>query len=84
MKKIKIVLLIATVSFFASIPFSANAEHCDHLEKNKKLLCNLGFDVGHSDESGSSSGTTEKKSNSGKSFFQRLKEMGGKNIGQEG
>ena len=84
MKIIKIVLLVATLSFFTSIPFSANAEHCTGLEGGKKTMCTLGFSTGGSDESGSSAGTTKKKSNSGKNLLQKLKEMGGKNLGEEG
>ena len=84
MKIIKIVLLIATISFFTSIHFSANAEHCSHLEGSKKTICTLGFTSGDSDESGSSAGTTKKKCNSGKSFWKKFKEMGGKNLGEEG
>ena len=84
MKIIKIVLLVATVFFFTSIPFSANAEHCTDLEGSKKVTCTLGLTAGGSDESGSSAGTTKKKSNSGKSFWKKFREMGGKNLGEEG
>ena len=84
MKIIKIFLLVATVSFFTSIPFSANAEHCSHLEGSKKTICTFGFNVGDSNESKSSADTTKKKSNSGKSLLQKIKEMGGKNLGEKG
>ena len=84
MKIIKIVLLVATVSFFTSIPFSAYAEHCTGLEGSKKITCTFGLSAGSSDESGSSAATTKKKSNSSKSFWKKFREMGGKNLGEEG
>ena len=84
MKTIKIVLLVATVSFFTSIPFSANAGHCDHIESGtKKTMCLLGLISGESHDSGSSDTSKKKKSNTHKSFWKKFKEMGGKNLGEQ-
>ena len=84
MKTIKSLILLITITFFTSIiPFSANADHCSGKSATDWLVCNAGGDTDNS--SGSSSTKKKEKKKSGKkSLLQKLKEIGGSNIGGEG
>ena len=83
MKTIKSLILLITIAFFTSIiPFSANAGHCSGKSGADWLVCNAGGDTDNS--SGSSSTKKKKKKKSGKSLLQKLKEIGGSNVGGEG
>ena len=51
-KVFKIALLLTTVFFFTSAPFSVEAKDCSHIKKlHKKLMCKAGSDV-TADEAG--------------------------------
>ena len=82
MKTIKKVLLLISTTFFLLIPSIANADHCSGKRGTEWFVCNAG---GDSSSSSSSSTSTKKKSkSSGKSLLQKIKEMGGKKVGEEG
>ena len=50
-KVFKITLLLTTVFFFTSAPFSVEAQDCSHIKKlHKKLMCKAGSDVDAGDE----------------------------------
>ena len=76
MKTIKIILLLTIISLFASIPYGvAKAADCsDPKGFHAKMMCTL---------SGKSSTSKEKKSNPN-SFWNKIKNFGGKNVGEAG
>ena len=83
MKTIKALSLLITITFFTSIiPFSVNADHCSGKSGVDWVVCNAGGDTDSS--SGSSSTNKKEKKKSGKSLLQKLKEVGGNNVGGEG
>lgn len=95
MKTIKIVLLLATISFFTSIPFSAEAGDCSAYKSVvHKKICEKLSGISSDKATVSDEATTKKKKylittdgkvkNKAKGFFEKLKNMGGKNIGEPG
>ena len=80
MKTIKIIILLATISLFTSVPYdAAEARDCsDPKGFHAKMMCKLlpGDSV--------SSDTSDKPKKEGDSFWQKIKNFGGKNIGEAG
>ena len=83
MKYIKSILLITAIVFATSVPFEVKSEDCSQYAKlHKKLLCKS--------RGGTFSKTAEiaETDNEGnpkkKSWFKKLREFGGKNIGEPG
>ena len=76
MKTIKIIILLATISLFTSVPYDAvEARDCsDPKGFHAKMMCTL---------SGSSSTSGEKKENPD-SLWNKIKNFGGKNVGEAG
>ena len=123
-KATKIMLLLIAISFFALIPFNAEAKDCSGFKvaSHKWIMCKAGSDkyepdtnyteekakkvkkgkcntllgclgwgknksVSEGSESDSSQVSTEskeKKRGVVKGFFKKIKDLGGKNIGEEG
>ena len=79
MKTIKITMLLATISLFTSVPYdAAEARDCsDPKGFHAKLVCKISGDSVSSD----TSDKPKKKSNG---FWQKIKNFGGKNIGEAG
>jgi len=79
MKTIKIIILLATISLFTSVPYdAAEARDCsDPKGFHAKMMCTISGDSVSSD----SSDKPKKKSNG---FWQKIKNFGGKNIGEAG
>ena len=79
MKTIKIIILLATISLFTSVPYdAAEARDCsDPKGFHAKLVCKISGDSVSSD----TSDKPKKKSNG---FWQKIKNFGGKNIGEAG
>ena len=79
MKTIKIIILLATISLFTSVPYdAAEARDCsDPKGFHAKMMCKITGDSVSSD----SSDKPKKKSNG---FWQKIKNFGGKNIGEAG
>ena len=84
MKTVKIMLLLTAISFFISIPISAEARDCSNPKGfHEKLMCKIGKTEGGLGNSDSSiTGETLKKK--GGSFWKKIKNFGGKNIGEPG
>ena len=84
MKIIKIITLLVTIPLLSSITFNAaDARDCSNPEGfHAKLMCSFGFE-GSSDSSDKDSlkKGIEKK---GDSFWQKIKNFGGKNVGEAG
>ena len=78
MKTIKIIILLATISLFTSVPYDgAEARDCANPNKfHEKLMCTITGDSVSSDSSD--------KPKKGGSFWQKIKNFGGKNIGEAG
>ena len=77
MKTTKIIILLATISLFTSVPYDAAkaARDCsDPKGFHAKMMCTL---------SGSSSTSGEKKENPD-SLWNKIKNFGGKNVGEAG
>ena len=76
MKTIKIIVLLATISLFTSVPYDAvEARDCSNPKGfHEKLMCKKLFEADNSDN-------PKKKGNS---FWQKIKNFGGKNIGEAG
>ena len=81
MKIIRIITLLITIPLLSSISYnSANARDCsDPKGFHAKMMCKV---YGSSSSSGTS--TKSKKEKSGDSFWQKLKDFGGKNVGEPG
>ena len=81
MKILKVILLLTVTLLFMSAPQSVEAaKDCSHAKKlHEKLLCKMNKDDGSSVEKSTTKSKGEKKS-----ILQRIKEMGGKNLGEEG
>ena len=79
MKTIKIIILLATISLFTSVPYDAvEARDCsDPKGFHAKMMCKMTGDSVSSD----TSDKPKKKSNG---FWQKIKNFGGKNIGEAG
>ena len=79
MKTIKIIILLATISLFTSVPYdAAEARDCsDPKGFHAKMMCKITGNTVSSD----SSDKPKKKSNG---FWQKIKNFGGKNIGEAG
>ena len=79
MKTIKIIILLATISLFTSVPYDAvEARDCsDPKGFHAKMMCKI---TGNTVSSGSS----DKPKKVGDSFWQKIKNFGGKNIGEAG
>ena len=79
MKTIKIIILLATISLFTSVPYdAAEARDCsDPKGFHAKMMCKLSGDSVSSD----TSDKPKKKSNG---LWQKIKNFGGKNIGEAG
>ena len=86
MKIIKAVLLISVISFFISFPFDVKAAtDCSEVkELHKKIACKLNLRTSKDPAASAEAAETKAKSNEGKSWFKRILEMGGKNVGGEG
>ena len=76
MKLIKIIILLVTIPLLSSITFSAaDARDCSNPKGfHAKMMCTL---------SGKSLTSKEKKSNPN-SFWNKIKNFGGKNVGEAG
>ena len=79
MKTIKITILLATISLFTSVPYDAvEARDCsDPKGFHAKMMCMVSGDS-------VSSGTSDKPKKKGNGFWQKIKNFGGKNIGEAG
>ena len=79
MKTIKIIILLATISLFTSVPYhAAEARDCsDPKGFHAKMMCMV---TGNS----VSSDTSDKPKKKGNGFWQKIKNFGGKNIGEAG
>ena len=80
MKIIRIITLLITIPLLSSITYSsANARDCSNPKNfHEKMMCKLAGDS-------ASTGTSEKsKKKKGDSLWQKIKNFGGKNIGEAG
>jgi nickel-dependent lactate racemase len=79
MKTIKIIILLATISLFTSVPYhAAKARDCSDPKKfHEKMMCTITGDSVSSD-------TSDKPKKKGNGFWQKIKNFGGKNIGEAG
>ena len=96
MKTFRIILLLTTISFFSSISSSVNAGDCSGLKvlSHKWIMCNTSKGAKYGSEGVTTSKkkkkkgdaliSTEKIKKKGESFFKKLKNFGGKNIGEAG
>ena len=79
MKYIKLILLISTVIFVTSVPFEVKSEDCSQYKKlHKKWLCKS-----RGGTSGDSAATDEAEKK-GWNWLRKIREFGGKNIGEAG
>ena len=78
-KTIKIIMLLATISLFTSVPNAAvEARDCSNPKGfHEKMMCTITGDSVSSD-------TSDKPKKKGNSFWQKIKNFGGKNIGEAG
>ena len=79
MKTIKITMLLAIISLFTSVPYDAvEARDCsDPKGFHAKMMCKITGNTVSSDSS-------DKTKKEGDSFWQKIKNFGGKNIGEAG
>ena len=79
MKTIKIIILLATISLFTSVPYdAAEARDCsDPKGFHAKMMCKITGNTVSSDSS-------DKPKKEGDSFWLKIKNFGGKNIGEAG
>ena len=77
MKTIKVILLLTTISLFTSVPYGvAEAGDCSNPKGfHAKMMCKLSG-------SSASSVTTDKAKKKSNGFFKKLKNFGGKKIGE--
>ena len=78
----KIIILLATISLFTSVPYDAAkaARDCsDPKGFHAKMMCTISGDSVSSDTS-----TSDKPKKKGNGFWQKIKNFGGKNIGEAG
>ena len=87
MKIAKLLLLLITASFFMSTPFSVKAKDCSDFRvfSHKWNMCKADISGIWNDDISTNSDETEKKD---KGLFRnaidKLKNLGGENIGEEG
>ena len=79
MKTMKIIILLATISLFTSVPNAAvEARDCSNPKGfHEKMMCMVSGDSVSSD-------TSDKPKKKGNGFWQKIKNFGGKNIGEAG
>ena len=79
MKTVKIILLLAIVSLFTSMTYNTTeARDCSNPKGfHAKMMCTLA-----GEGSSNTSGNSEKKKGDG--FWKKIKNFGGKNIGEAG
>ena len=79
MKIIKIIILLVTIPLLSSISFNtADARDCSNPKGfHAKMMCTLA-----GEGSSNTSGNSEKKKGDG--FWKKIKNFGGKNIGEAG
>ena len=84
MKVIRIITLLITIPLLSSITYtSALARDCsDPKGFHEKMMCK--FSSVGSESSSSTEKPKKKKSKSGESLWQKIKNFGGKNIGEAG
>ena len=80
MKIIRIITLLITIPLLSSITYSsAMARDCSNPKGfHEKLMCKV------TGSTSSESSTNTKKKKSGESIWQKIKNFGGKNIGEAG
>ena len=86
MRTIKIILLLTTISFFTSVSASAEEKDCSIYKGNaQRFICEKlgGISSGNATTSDKAT-TSDELEKKGKSFFQKLKNLGGKNVGEPG
>ena len=83
MKTIKIIILFTAITVFTSVSYNAaEARDCsDPKGFHEKMMCKISSDSVSSDTSGK---PKKKKSKSGESIWKKIKNFGGKNIGEAG
>ena len=83
MKIIRLITLLITIPLLTSITYnSAIARDCsDPKGFHEKMMCKIS---GASFSSGSSEKTKKNKKNTGDSIWQKIKNFGGKNVGEAG
>ena len=94
MKNIKIIFLCASITFFASIPFSVEAAERDCSDPkgfHEKMMCKIeqgkdftGTSSTETSSTGTSSEGSEKKTLFDSGIWKKIKTFGGKNVGEEG
>ena len=87
MKYIKLILLISTVIFVTSVPFEVKSqEDCSQYKKlHKKWLCkSRGGTSGDSTATSGDSVATDEAEKKGWNWLRKIREFGGKNIGEAG
>ena len=90
MKAIKFIFLFSAISFFALIPLGVEARDCsDPKGFHEKLMCkveNKDFTLGEKKDNAltESDSSDEKEESTIGNFFKKIKNFGGKNIGEEG
>ena len=84
MKVIKIAVLLAVFYVFSSIPFSVQAKDCSHLTmlSHKWIMCKMGSDKFN--DGATSTSTQPKEKGSTNSLWEKIKNIGGENIGEPG
>ena len=84
MKVIRIALLLTVFYIFSSIPFSAQAKDCSHLTvlSHKWNVCKMGSDK--YDSGATSTSAEPKKKGNTNSLWEKIKNIGGENIGEPG
>ena len=85
MKLIKIITLLVTIPLLSSITFNAaDARDCSNPKGfHATMMCKLSS-FGSGSSSSMSTEGSEKKKKSGDGFWQKIKNLGGKNIGEPG
>ena len=95
MKVIKIILLLTATSFFSSIPFSAStAKDCSEFKilSHEWNTCKLSWETTKTNTDSAKTNQDEKNETAGDEnekgsffgIFKKIREIGGKNIGQPG
>ena len=84
MKSIKLIILVATVSLFTLFPYDmANARDCSNPKGfHEKMMCKL-QNVKSPSETPKKT-KKEKSEGSGNSLWKKIKNFGGKNVGEPG
>ena len=84
MKVIRVVVLLTVFYIFSSIPFSVQAKDCSHLKvlSHKWNVCKAGSDK--YDNGATSTSAEPKNKEKTNSFWEKIKNFGGKNIGEPG